>query len=165
MAVTASRITGKPRYCPFPRGIYRGGFPAQRDSNAQNVSIWWRNNACFIYQWFLKCVQFIYANTFVGDANTVCTRTDINETFRLVNEEICKIFAWVNASRLSLNIDKTNSIWFTHKFFSLYRWYCYKPNQNKAVKILGVIIHNKLKWSANIMCTNRRLLKKVSSNF
>ena len=34
------------RYCTFEWGIHRvtAGFPAQRGSNAENVSIWWRNN-------------------------------------------------------------------------------------------------------------------------
>ena len=58
MTVIASRITDQssvcsdwqfaqadtkgPRFCPFPP--VTGDFPAQRDSNAENVSIWWRHN-------------------------------------------------------------------------------------------------------------------------
>ena len=36
-----------------------------------------------------------------------------------VKEEIAKIYAWVTANRLSLNIDKTNFMLFTPKQLSL----------------------------------------------
>ena len=69
MTVMASRITGQssvcsdwqqrniksPRDCHFVKGIHRsavvvsGGLPAQRDSNPENVSLWWRHNAIDMY--------------------------------------------------------------------------------------------------------------------
>ena len=35
-----------------------------------------------------------------------------------INEEMVKIYAWVNANKLSLNIDKTNFMLFMPKSFS-----------------------------------------------
>ena len=55
---------------------------------------------------------------FADDTNLFCTGTDLKEIMRLVNEEISKIYAWVNANKLSLNIDKTNFMLFTPKNFS-----------------------------------------------
>ena len=77
----------------------------------------------------------------------ICTGTNLKEIIRLVNEEI-SIYAWVNANRLSLNIEKTNFMLFT-PFFS----HCIdnivinqiRMQEVKETKCLGVIIDNKLK--------------------
>ena len=50
---------------------------------------------------------------FAEDTNLFSTGTELKEMIRQVNEEMAKIYAWVNASRLSLNIDKTNFMLFT----------------------------------------------------
>ena len=55
---------------------------------------------------------------FADDTNLFWTGTDLQEIIRLVNEEISKIYAWVNANRLSLNTDKTNFMIFTPKHLS-----------------------------------------------
>ena len=54
---------------------------------------------------------------FGDDTNPFCTGTDHKEIIRLVSEEISKIYAWVNANWLYLNIDKTNFMLFTPKSF------------------------------------------------
>ena len=54
---------------------------------------------------------------FADDTNLFCTGTDLKEIIRLVNGEISKIYAWVSANILSLNIDKTNVMLFTQKTF------------------------------------------------
>ena len=109
--------------------------------------------------------SFFMPILFADDTNLFCTGTDLKEIIRLVNEEISKIYDWVNANKLSLNIDKTNFMLFTpKKLFSLYRWYCDKPNQNtgsKRNKFLGVIIDNKLKWSAHIMYISKKIAKGI----
>ena len=47
-----------------------------------------------------------------------CTGTDLKNMIRQINEEMVKIYAWVNANKLSLNIDKTNFMLFMPKSFS-----------------------------------------------
>ena len=88
---------------------------------------------------------------------------------RQVNEEMAKIYAWVNANRLSLNIDKTNFMLFTPKNFSL----CtdivrhdivinqIKIQEVKETKFLGVIIDNRLKWSSHIMYISKKIAKGI----
>ena len=68
--------------------------------------------------------SFFMSILFADDTNLFCTGTDPEDIIRLVNEEISKIYAGVNANRLSLYIDKTNLTLFTPIFFSLYRWCC-----------------------------------------
>ena len=46
-----------PASLAFVRGIHRAGeFPAQRASNAENVSIWWRHHASW-YQFGQRCTR------------------------------------------------------------------------------------------------------------
>ena len=102
---------------------------------------------------------------FAHDTNLFCTGTDLKEITRLVNEEISKIYEWVNANKLSLNIDKTNFMLFTPKNFS----HCIddivinqiKIQKVKETKFLGVIIDNKLKWSAHIMYISKKIAKGI----
>ena len=90
-----------------------------------------------------------------------CTGTDRKEIIRLVNEEISKINAWVNANRLSLNLDKTNLMLFTPQNIC----HCtdviainqIKLQEVKETKFLGVILDNKLKWSAHIMYISKNI--------
>ena len=86
---------------------------------------------------------------------------------RQVNEELAKIYAWVNAKKLSLNIDKTNFMLFMPKCSS----HCAdhidinqtRIQEEKETKFLDVIIDNKLKWSAHIKSFSKNLLKVLVS--
>ena len=55
---------------------------------------------------------------FADDTNLFCTGTDLKDMIRQINEEMVNIYAWVNANKLSLNIDKTNFMLFMPKSFS-----------------------------------------------
>ena len=54
---------------------------------------------------------------FAGDTKLFCTGTDLKDMMRQINEEMAKIYAWINANKLSLNIDKTNFMMFMPKGF------------------------------------------------
>ena len=57
--------------------------------------------------------SFFMPILFAEDTNLFYTGTDLKYIIRLVNEEISKIYGWVNANNISLNIDKTNFMLFT----------------------------------------------------
>ena len=109
--------------------------------------------------------SFFMPTLFADDTNLFCTGTYLKEIIRLVNEEISKIYDWVNAYKLSLNIDKTNFMLFTPKNFSHYIDYIVinqiKIQEVKETKFLGVIIDNKLKWSAHIMYISKKIAKGI----
>ena len=44
---------------------------------------------------------------FADDTNLVCTWTKLKNMIQQFNEDLAKIYAWVNAKRSYLNIDKT----------------------------------------------------------
>ena len=103
-----------------------------------------------------KVLSFIMPILFADDTNFFfCTGTELKEMIRQVNEEMAKIYGWVNANRLSLNIDKTNFMLFTPKNFYL----CtddfvinqIKIQELKETRFLGVIIDNKLNWSFRLL--------------
>ena len=63
--------------------------------------------------------SFFMPILFADETNLLfCTGTDHKNIIRQVNEELAKIYAWVNANKLSLNIDKTNFMLFMPKYSS-----------------------------------------------
>ena len=104
---------------------------------------------------------------FADDTNLVCTGKDLNALSHKINEETPKIYAWVNANKLSLNIDKTNFMFFTPRNSSR----CIDDFVINGIRIaevtetkfLGVIIDNKLKWSTHILYIQKRLQKVLVS--
>ena len=53
------------------------------------------------------CLAALWPVLFGDGTDLFCTGTDIKNMILQVNEEWAKIYAWVNANRISLNIDKT----------------------------------------------------------
>ena len=51
---------------------------------------------------------------FANDTNLSCTGTELKAMIRQINEEMAKIYAWVNANKLSLKIHKTNFMMFNY---------------------------------------------------
>ena len=83
-----------------------------------------------------------------------------------VNKELIKLYLWLNVSRLSLNIDKTNFIIF-HPFN--------KPskqnvtikinkkalNEKECIKYLGVIIDSSLSWKHHILSLTKKISRSI----
>ena len=109
--------------------------------------------------------SFFMPILFADDTNPFCTGTDLKNMIRQFNEELAEVYAWVNANKLSLNIDKTNFMLFMPK----YSFHCADhivKNQTriqevKETKFLGVIIDNKLKWSAHIKYISKKIAKGI----
>ena len=109
--------------------------------------------------------NFFMPILFADDTNLFCTGTDLKDMIRQINEEMAKIYAWVNANKLSLNIDKTNFMMFMPKGFSYCADYIVinqtRIQEVKETKFLGVIIDNKLKWSAHISYISKKISKGI----
>ena len=104
--------------------------------------------------------SFFMPILFADDTNLFCTGIDLKNMIRQVNEELAKIYAWVNANKLSLNIDKTNFMLFMPKYSSQCADHIVinqtRIQEVKETKFLGVIIDNKLKWSAHIKYISKK---------
>ena len=102
---------------------------------------------------------------FADDTNLFCTGKNLGDIVNEINVEIDKIYSWVNANKLSLNVEKTNFMLFTPKSFSR-NMDDLLINGNRIsevneTKFLGVIIDNKLNWSPHIMHISKKTAKGI----
>ena len=96
--------------------------------------------------------KFFLPILFADDTNLFCTGKNLSDIVKEINVELDKIYSWVKANKLSLNVDKTNFMLFTPK--------CSQRNMDDLLingirisevsdtKFLGVIIDDKLNWSS-----------------
>ena len=90
----------------------------------------------------------LFTVLFADDTNLFDTNNDLKALIDDVNAELEKVINWLNANKLSLNIDKTHFILFRNKgkkgMNNNYK--VYMNNQEisevKLPKFLGVIINN-----------------------
>ena len=109
--------------------------------------------------------SFFMPLLFADDTNLFCTGDNLRDTIQQINEELPKIYSWVNANKLSLNIDKTNFMLFTPRNCSR----CTEDivingiriQEVKETKFLGVIIDNKLNWSSHISYISKKVAKGI----
>ena len=57
----------------------------------------------------------LFTVSFADDTNIFDTNNDLKALINNVNSELHKIMNWLNANKLSLNIDKTHFILFKNK--------------------------------------------------
>ena len=102
---------------------------------------------------------------FADDTTLIDTDRDLNKLSKTMNEELVHIVNWLNANRLSLNIDKTNFMIFKPKNKDI-------DNQNIQIngskincvdkaKFLGVVIDNKLNWSEHTKLVTQKISKGI----
>ena len=102
---------------------------------------------------------------FADDTNLFCTGKDIIKLMEDINLELSKIFSWLNANKLSLNIDKTNFMLFCRKNVSTVNieikinGICIKKVEH--AKFLGVIIDHKLNWDHHIKYIKQKVAKGI----
>ena len=99
------------------------------------------------------------------DTTLIDSHKDLTTLATRFNEELVNIVHWLNANRLSLNIDKTNFMVFTPKNKNNV-----KPNimingshidQVKKAKFLGVIIDCNLNWTDHIKHVTQKISKGI----
>ena len=107
----------------------------------------------------------LFAILFADDSNFFHTDKNIDSIFDTVNCELDKIVDWLNANKMSLNVDKTHYIIFTmpgKKIKSNHDVFIsgYKISEVISTKFLGVIIDQNLTWKYHI----DHLCSKASKN-
>ena len=107
----------------------------------------------------------LFTVLFADDTNIFDTNSDLKALINNVNTELLKVMDWLNANKLSLNIDKTHFIIFKNKSKKITNNHkVYMNNREisevKSTKFLGVLINNQLNWKNHLdhICT------KVSKN-
>ena len=107
--------------------------------------------------------NILFSILFADDTTLFYSSKNLQELSDVVNNELSKIMEWLNANRLSLNIDKTNLMIFRPKGK---KESCPTIHINGSsiqgvddAKFLGVIIDNKLSWNEHIKCISRQIAK------
>ena len=116
----------------------------------------------------LAAVSKLFFTIIFAD-DTTMTKSDkiLSNLISDINIELIKVVNWLNANRLSLNVEKTNFLLFCPKGK---RNDCTSPNicindvciqeVNKA-KFLGVILDNKLTWADHLKYISRKVSKGI----
>ena len=95
------------------------------------------------------------------DTNAVYADKNLKSLESTVNQELCKLFDWLTANKLTLNIKKTNFVIFRpaqRKLTYHPKIMIFDNDQNKNVALeckefvryLGIIIDNNLSWKHHI---------------
>ena len=94
------------------------------------------------------------------------TGKDLNELADLVNIEIESIVSWLNANKMSLNVDKTHFMVFKPSKKKVLSNIEIKINNSNILevdntKFLGVIIDSKLTWKDHITYVTNKIDKNI----
>ena len=52
--------------------------------------------------------QLLFTPLFADDTNVFTTEKDVRQLIAIMNNELAKIFEWVNVNKLSLNVKKNS---------------------------------------------------------
>ena len=113
----------------------------------------------------LHCVsKLLKYILFADDTNIFCTGKNIQDVCELLNNELKKLDIWFRVNKLSLNVLKTNFMFFSNTstedgsiFLNgtyIERVYC--------TKFLGVYIDSKLAWDHQIKHVQGKIAKSIS---
>ena len=107
--------------------------------------------------------SILFSILFADDTTLFYSSNNLQELSDVVNNELSKMIEWLNANRLSLNIDKTHFMIFRPKGK---KESCPTIHRNGSsiqevddAKFLGIIIDNKLNWIEHIKCISRKIAK------
>lgn len=106
---------------------------------------------------------------FADDSNFFYSHNCIDNLFATVNLELCKVFDWVKANKLSLNLAKTKYCLFYNRYYkhtipselpTLVLNNC-PIQRNKNTCFLGVIFDETLSWKPHIDCIKNKISKSI----
>ena len=102
---------------------------------------------------------------FADDTTLIASDCNLTTLIHRFNTELVNIVHWLNANRLSLNIDKTNFMIFRPKNRNDNRPDITingsRINEVEKAKFLGVIIDNKLSWSDHTKYVIQKISKGI----
>ena len=103
---------------------------------------------------------------FVDDTNIYFEADDMLKVEKVVNNELKKLYLWLNVNRLSLNVSKTNYIIFHPYNKPLKKHITIKMNKKAIIekyhiKYLGVIIDSHLNWKQHILSITKKMSRCI----
>ena len=101
---------------------------------------------------------------FADDTNIYCESSDLSNLIKIVNRELRSVKKWLDANKLSLNIDKTNYIIFHSSSVSIPSDAVIKIGKKhikrlKFVKFLGLLLDEHLSWKYHLSELSKKLAR------
>ena len=108
----------------------------------------------------------LFAVLFADDSNFFCTGKNLPNLFKLMNQELNAIVDWLNANRMSLNVEKTHFMIFHSKGKKIQYSEGIKIlgsniSEVQFTKFLGVIIDSHLTWKNHIDHISSKISKNI----
>ena len=103
---------------------------------------------------------------FADDTNIYFKHRDLIQLQKIMNRELKKVRKWLDANRLSLNIDKTNFVVFHSPQIKLVepviiRFGKKKIKRESCVKFLGIMLDANLSWKYHIAELSKKLSRSI----
>ena len=101
---------------------------------------------------------------FADDTNIYCESSDLPNLIKVVNKELRSVKKWLDANKLSLNIDKTNCIIFHSSSVNIPSDSIIKIGKKhvkriKFVKFLGLLLDEHLSWKYHLSELSKKLAR------
>ena len=111
-------------------------------------------------------LQLLFSLLFADDTSVFIQGDQLDDIGNKMNIELNKLVAWLNANKLSLNIDKTQYMIFRTSNRKLIKPTKLEINDNAIKQVssttfLGVTIDNKLNWAEHINKVKCKISKGV----
>ena len=128
-----------------------------------SARFYFRTKICFTYiNDICKLSKILKFILFADDTNIFCCDSDLNKLIRVINAELEKIDMWFSANRLSLNIAKTNYMFFGKRKLTVDISIKMNKEVFNVTKFLGVMIDDKLTWKHNIDLLKSKLSRSCA---
>ena len=102
---------------------------------------------------------------FADDKNLLCCHSDLNELVRMINTGLDQLQVWSSVNRLSLNVTKTNYMFFENRKLTVdisVKINKETINRVNVTKSVGVMIDDKLNWKNHICLVKLKLSKSCA---
>ena len=102
---------------------------------------------------------------FADDTNIFCSHNSISSLCRIIEDELVKLNIWFAVNKLSLNLEKTNFMFFSNTRSHVQPKITINNTLIERVnvtKFLGVMIDEKLNWKKHIQYVHSKLCKCIS---
>ena len=103
---------------------------------------------------FFRALDILFSILFADDTTVLIEGLDYQKLIETLNEKLCKVDKWLQANKLTLNIRKTHYMLFHRVQLKREQLNIYFRGKTifrvNSTIVLGVIMDNKLKWTAHI---------------
>ena len=104
---------------------------------------------------YSRAFELLFTIMFADDTSVFIEGQSYGNVCELLNEELEKCDIWIKANKLTLNLKKTHFMIFHRSRIKCEGIQITIRNENiketNSIKILGIIVYNKLKWHEHII--------------